>query len=208
MTAPAQLMNVIELIARALNEEGVRYVFAGSLSSFIQGCKITPGDIDILVSKPEDVHNIGKIFEEFLTKDESLDELNTSMEDWYSSASTPTRTFTDFSKNHWTFARLVVHGIVFEAACIQPPEHIEYIHGSGFWENGPHVWEHIVSLPYKDMMLPVIPLEIQLETNMSRNIEERINKIISIFQTEGYNEQLVDYALNEKNRLRLKEILA
>jgi hypothetical protein len=60
-------------------------------------------------------------------------------------------------------------------------------------------------IPFKDMELPVIPLEIQLETNMNRNLEQRINEIIKIFRSKGYNEKLINYALNQTNRKKFQE---
>ncbi|MCK9858671.1 hypothetical protein [Paenibacillus sp. ATY16] len=125
---------------------------------------------------------------------------------WFSTIATPIRAFTDFD-NNWTFARLMVHEIKVELANIQPLIHNAYIHGSGFWENGPHVWEHIKLVPYKDVTLPVVPLEIQLETNMNRELDNRVKEISRVFRAQGYNQWLIEYALNERNRAKFQEIL-
>lgn len=197
-------MNVVEIVARKLTQAGVRFVFAGSVSSFIQGCEISPGDIDILVPESDDVHKIVFIFGNFINERVFLNEKETPIEDWFSTVSSPIKSFTDFADNHWTFARIMIHKMKLEIANIEPMIQNDYIQGSGFWENGPHVWEHVIFLPYKDLLLPVIPLEIQLETNMNRNLEGRIKEINRVFQNTCYNEELINYALNEENRMKLQ----
>jgi hypothetical protein len=198
-----EVMKVVEFIARKLNEEGIRFVFAGSVSSLIQGCDIIPGDIDILVPLSIGVHNAALILSEYLIE-QSID-ADTQIESWLATHTTPFRKFVDSASNEWTFSRLIVNGIKLEIANIQPVNDEGYINGSGFWENGPHIWQHTIMIPFKDMELPVIPLEIQLETNMNRNLEQRINEIIKIFRSKGYNEKLINYALNQTNRKKFQE---
>jgi hypothetical protein len=205
VASSTQTMKVVEIIARKLTNECVRYVFAGSVSSFIQGCEIAPGDIDLLVPESNDVHKVALILGEFINENSNNEE--TLDESWFSTVASPIKTFTDFADNQWTFARLMVHGMKLVVANIQSKIQNEYIYGSGFWENGPQVWEHINFLPYLDLSLPVIPLEIQLETNMNRNLESRIKEISRVLQARGYNEGLINYALNEGNRVRFQEIL-
>jgi len=201
------IMDVAEIITRKLIQEDIRFVFAGSVSCLIQGCEIVPGDIDLLVSKSNDVYKIVSNLSEFINYNVIFHGEEATDENWLSTVTSPIRAFTDIADNNWTFARLMVHDIKLEVANIQPLIQNEYIHGSGFWENGPLVWEHIKLVPYKDISLPVIPLEIQLETNMNRELESRIKEISRVFRTHGYNQWLVEHALNERNRARLQEIL-
>jgi hypothetical protein len=201
-----EVMKVVEFIARKLNEERIRFVFAGSVSSLIQGCDITPGDIDILVPLPIDVHKTALILCEYLI-DQSID-VDTPIECWVATHTAPYRKFVDFASNEWTFSRLIVNGIKLEIANIRPANDEGYVNGTGFWENGPHIWQHIILIPFKDMELPVIPLEIQLETNMNRNLEPRINEIVKIFRSKGYNEKLINYALNQTNRKKFQEFFS
>jgi hypothetical protein len=55
--------------------------------------------------------------------------------------------------------------------------------------------------------LPVIPLEIQLETNMNRNLENRIKEMIKVFQLSGYDEELINFALSDGNRLKFQDLI-
>ncbi|CAM4189779.1 hypothetical protein [Paenibacillus tarimensis] len=199
MASSNQVKNTVENIAKKLHEKDVQYVFAGSVSSFLQGCEIIPGDIDLLVPEAGDVHKITVALSAFVHDNTSSLEEDIPIEEWFSTAASPVKTFTDFADNEWTFARLAADGIKLEAANIRPVTLTEYIHGSGFWENGPHVWEHVKRVPYNGLSLPVIPLEIQLETNMNRGLESRIREICRIFRTAGYDKALINYALSKGN---------
>ncbi|MBM7603045.1 hypothetical protein JOC75_001015 [Metabacillus crassostreae] len=200
------VLKVVELIARKIDKEGIPFVFAGSVSSLIQGCDITPGDIDILVPQSIQVHKIALILSEYLM--EESNDPNTRIETWVATTAMPVKKFVDYASNEWTFSRLFVDGVKLEIANIQPVNNEEYINGSGFWENGPHIWQHTILIPFKDIELPIIPLEIQLETNMNRNLESRINEIIKVIRSKGYNEKLIDYALNQTNRKKFQEIIS
>ena len=43
----------------------------------------------------------------------------------------------------------------------------------------------------------VVPLEIQLETNLNRGLENRVDEIIAVFQKSGYDRTLVQKSLNK-----------
>jgi len=55
-------------------------------------------------------------------------------------------------------------------------------------------------------IIPVVPLEIQLETNMSRGLTERVEEIVRVFREKGYDQQLLSIALKQTH-LKQFEVL-
>jgi hypothetical protein len=138
-----EIMNVVEFVTRKLSNEGIQYVFTGSVSSMIQGCEITPGDIDLLVAEPIDVQRVVLALNEFLINDIISEDNIISVDSWVATKAEPLKEYMDFANNKWTFSRLIVEGVKLEIANIRPSFEKEYISGTGFWENGPHVWQFI-----------------------------------------------------------------
>jgi hypothetical protein len=47
--------------------------------------------------------------------------------------------------------------------------------------------------------LPVVPLEIQLETNLNRGLEERSVEIVAVLRQRGYDSRLLQRALSREH---------
>jgi hypothetical protein len=47
--------------------------------------------------------------------------------------------------------------------------------------------------------IPVVPLEIQLETNLSRGLEERSAEILAVLRRSGYDRRLIEKALSREH---------
>ena len=54
--------------------------------------------------------------------------------------------------------------------------------------------------------MPVVPLEIQLETNLTRGLEGRVAGIIDIFCTREYNKDLLRLALSSTTDPRIARL--
>jgi hypothetical protein len=71
--------------------------------------------------------------------------------------------------------------------------------GAGIWEAGPEIWPHIRMVYFGGRPVPVVPLEIQLETSLSRGLEDRVAAIIAAIREGGYDRDLVEMALNREH---------
>lgn len=187
----------LERAHKKISKAEIDWAIIGSVASYLQGCKITPNDLDILVKNPENVGIIIDFLKEYYLKENSE---KTTIQDesgeklWLSSEERPV----DISKDEWdftwTFARVLIKGIKVEIAHIEAPKD-HFLLTNGIWEAGPKIWSHINQMSYHGYSIPVVPLEIQLGTNISRVFQERIDAIIAVFKKEGYNEKLLNKAL-------------
>ena len=80
--------------------------------------------------------------------------------------------------------------------------------GVGIWEAGPEIWPHIRCVPFARTRVPVVPLEIQLETSIVRGMQERTAAILAALRHNGYDHSLIQKALHsdhlEKSEAMMK----
>ncbi|NPE09721.1 MAG: hypothetical protein GNW80_15670 [Asgard group archaeon] len=193
----------LEIAYEPLKERNLCWAIMGSLASVLQGCNLLPNDIDILVEKQEAVYFISSLFTEFFKEEKSKSPFDDS-ETWLSSKEQPV--FKGFDQWHfqWTYAKWKINNMFIEVTLKLPPEnHPTKIHS--IWESGPNVWSYIKKIPFNGFQIPVIPLEIQLDTNIERGLDDRIKQILVIFEKQGYDEKLLDEVLSEKHKEKLKK---
>lgn len=198
------LMHVLAEVAGTINQTGIPYVIGGSAATVMNGCtSIQPNDIDVILKNAPDVEKVVCLFEAFLPESQVVE--HTDVSKWRSTPSQPVITFADHSNYTWTFARFVIRGVKVEIGSIEPTPDFEYVPATGIWESGPSVWPYIKRVVIKDTDIPVLPLEIQLETNMNRGLEDRIANIIEVFRSEGYDSELLRFSLGKENYLNVIE---
>lgn len=108
--------DVIEITARKFIQNKIKFVYAGSISTLLQGCDLIPGDIDILVSSNEDVHQISSVFIEYLLEEAVPDD--TAFDRWIASKNETNKEFIDPWNNTWTFSRFFINEMKIEIANI------------------------------------------------------------------------------------------
>lgn len=170
------------------------WVFVGSASSVLQGCVMNPGDIDIYVKDEEGVKLFSNLLEQYslLSKSTAADRHS-----WFSSIEEPTYTETFPSGFTWTKGRWMVEGMEVEVVNISQPAGIpDSIDGDGIWEGGKYIWTYSKKVEFESYIVPVVPLEIQLESNLRRKRKERIDSIMNALKTNGFNKDLVSKALS------------
>jgi hypothetical protein len=203
----AALQVMLESCAEALENEGVSWAIVGSVASALQGCRVTPGDIDFLVKKPEDIVRFTRLMAAYVP--ERCDYSPEDADNWHSSRKLPVHSGPDDYGFTWHFARWVVEGTKLEAAHIEPPEGFPGSdQGGGIWEAGPELWGHVKTIPFAGYEAPVAPLEIQLGTNMLRGLQDRVREIVAIFQARGYDRALVDRALRPSHLETFEELMS
>lgn len=169
----------------------------GSVASALQGCQVSPRDIDLLAVEPEAVYRFAELMSAHAP---ACCEHPPGHPEWLSSAEAPLSTGPDTWGFVWHFGRWIVDGVTVEMAHIQAPEGFPTSEdGAGIWEAGPEIWPHLRCMPFAGLRVPVVPLEIQLQTNLSRGLEERAAEIIAVIQMHGYDRELVERALTAEH---------
>lgn len=169
----------------------------GSVASVLQGCQISPNDIDILAFNSQIVYRFAELMAGYAppTCEYPLGDI-----EWRSSEAFPVSAGPDEYGFTWHFARWFVDDFRVEAAHIVAPEGFPTSNdGAGIWEAGPEIGPLIRTQPFAGYQLPVAPLEIQLETNLGRGLENRVDEIVAVFQKSGYDRALVQKSLSKEH---------
>lgn len=176
-----------------------RCAVVGSAAAALQGCPVSPRDIDILAIQPEEVY----VFSELMTDHTPPRcEHPPGHADWLSSAKLPVSSGPDEYGFVWHFGRWLVEDVKVEIAHIVAPEGFSTsTDGAGIWEAGPEIWPNLRQVSFAGHQVAVVPLEIQLETSLQRGLEERAAAIKAVLRRDGADIGLVDQALSSKHLL-------
>lgn len=175
----------------------IEWILVGSVASVLQGCEMTPGDIDIYVKNQEGVKQFALLLEQYSlpAKSEEAERNN-----WLSSIDEPTYTERFPSGFTWTKGRWMINGMEVEVVNISQSAGIpDSLDGGGIWEGGKYIWGYSKNVEFGSHTVPVVPLEIQLESNLRRKREERIDAIMKELKMNGYNEDLISKALSTEH---------
>jgi hypothetical protein len=200
------LEQVLRSSYEGLERDRIGWAIIGSVASVLQGCRVSPRDLDILTVKPEHVNRFTELMSayapphcEYPPDDE---------ENWHSSEEHPVRSGLDEYGFMWHFARWYVDSFTVEVAHILAPQGFPTSDDdAGIWEAGPEIWPHVRKIPFAGYPVPVVPLEIQLETNMARGLQDRVQEIITILQDRGYDRALLKRSLSSGHREAVQELM-
>jgi hypothetical protein len=188
------LDTVLRVAPTLFGGEERRCAVIGSVASALQGCQVSPRDLDLLAIRPEEVTRFAELMWAYAPKHVAHP---TDHADWLSSQETPLSIGPDDYGFVWHFGRWLVDGLKVEMAHIAPPEGFPTsVDRAGIWEAGPEIWPHIRMVSFGGRRVPVVPLEIQMETSLSRGLEDRVAAIIAVLREGGYDRDLVEMALN------------
>lgn len=182
-----------------------KWILVGSVASVLQGAEMVPHDLDLYVSSIEDAAIIASVLESYSLKFKSP----LSYEDggWLSSVEEPLFTQSFASGFTWTKGKWIIGGFDVEVVHISDSAGIpDSEDGQGIWEGGPAIWSYAKTVSFAGYPVPVVPLEIQLESNIRRNRSGRIEAILQVFQEKGYDETLLQKALSDHSRRMLDEL--
>ena len=184
----------------------LRCAVIGSVATALQGCRVTPRDIDLLAIEP----GVAFRFADLMSAHAPEQCPHTSDHaDWLSSAETPLSIGPDDYGFAWHFGRWLVEGVKVEIAHIVAPEGFPTsADGAGIWEAGPEIWPYVRRVSFGEHRVAVVPLEIQLGTNLSRGLEERTTEIVSVLKKKGYDRELVRRALSGEHLQAFEALVA
>lgn len=183
-----------------------QWIVVGSVGSVLQKAIMIPNDLDIYVRKIEDVKDIAQLLKAFNLKTKS--DLSYSDVGWLSSNEEPFFTQSFSSGFTWTKGKWKIQDFTVEVVQISNSAGIpDSDTGEGIWEGGKYIWELMKCVKFENHEIPVVPLEIQLESNIRRNRQDRIDAILNALMTYGHDMELFKKALSNANREQFKELL-
>lgn len=117
--------------------------------------------------------------------------------DWLSSKEEPVFSQTFPSGFSWTKARWIINGFNVEVVHISNSAGIpDSLTGDGMWEGGQYIWGHARNVKMGGYTLPAVPLEIQLESNLRRKRQDRVESILTALLNHGHDKVLIKKALS------------
>lgn len=188
----------LEKVYNKLQAREVDWVIIGSVATVLQGCNVSPNDLDILVKFPESVKIISEYLEEYFHETKiTRNSIQTENENdlWFSTKEKPIDICIDTWQFEWIFSRVLIEGVKVEIAHITAPKGHSMLK-NGIWEAGPKIWSYIKKVPYNNYSIPVVPLEIQLSTNLNRNLKQRVDTILEVLKVEPLNKELLQKVLS------------
>ena len=191
------LSKVCELYFSSEVNSKLEWILVGSVGSVLQGCEMTPGDVDIYTKNKEGIVQFAELLKEYSLLDKCEFPHG---ESWLSSLEEPAYTQTFSSGFSWTKGSWIIDGFKVEVVHISNSAGIpDSMDGDGIWEGGQFIWNHFRNVTIGRYTIPTVPLEIQLESNLRRQRSDRTQAIITALQKYGYDQELIEKALSKKH---------
>ncbi|ULL19098.1 hypothetical protein DVH26_34505 [Paenibacillus sp. H1-7] len=179
----------------AQSKSRIEWILVGSVGSVLQGCNMTPGDLDIYTRHREGIKEFAELLQPYALETKSVEPHG---DRWLSSAVEPTFTQTFDSGFSWTKGRWNIDGFQVEAVHISNSAGIpDSLQGDGIWEGGQFIWSLYKNVNAGPCTVAVVPLEIQLESNLRRKRTDRIHSIMEALGQSGYSQELIEKALSK-----------
>ncbi|MBU5672096.1 hypothetical protein [Paenibacillus brevis] len=184
-----------------------KWIVVGSVGSVLQHASMSPNDLDIYVRDIEDVEQITGLLDRYNLKEKS--ERSYFDSDWHSSDEEPYFTQSFSSGFTWTKAKWKIQDFDVEVVQISNSAGIpDSDEGEGIWEGGRYIWDLIKHVEFENHLVPVVPLEIQLESNIRRKRQDRVDAILNALVLYGYNKELLAKALSGPSKVSSEAVAA
>lgn len=184
-----------------LADTRIEWLVIGSAASALQGVEIEPRDVDLLFRTREDLMAFVRKMHGLTP---SSPEAPLSVEDWRSSQAQPIKTETFPGAFTWHKAAWDIEGVRLDATAIENNGVPDSLHGDGVWEGGDHVWSFVT----RAQDLPVVALEVQLESCLRRDLDSRARAIAVCLQHSGYAVERLVQVLSRGHLERVRKYLS
>ena len=184
-----------------LADTRIEWLVIGSAASALQGVEIEPRDVDLLLRTREDLMAFARKMHGLTP---SSPEAPLSVEDWRSSQAQPIKTETFPGAFTWHKAAWDIEGVRLDATAIENNGVPDSLHGDGVWEGGDHVWSFVA----RAQDLPVVALEVQLESCLRRDLDSRARAIAVCLQHSGYAVERLVQVLSRGHLERVRKYLS
>ena len=184
-----------------LADTRIEWLVIGSAASALQGVEIEPRDVDLLLRTREDLMAFARKMHGLTP---SSPEAPLSVEDWRSSQAQPIKTETFPGAFTWHKAAWDIEGVRLDATAIENNGVPDSLHGDWVWEGGDHVWSFVA----RAQDLPVVALEVQLESCLRRDLDSRARAIAVCLQHSGYAVERLVQVLSRGHLERVRKYLS
>jgi len=182
------------------------WIIVGSVGSVLQHAVMTPGDLDIYVRNREDVAPIAALLKRYHVK--TITDVSYSDSAWLSSDEEPFFTQSFSSGFTWTKGKWKIGDFQVELVHISNSAGIpDSDQGDGIWEGGKYIWELAKYVEFEGREIPVVPLEIQLESNIRRKRQDRVDAIVQALLAHGWDKELLGKALSHTNKAQFQQLI-
>jgi hypothetical protein len=179
----AEWLAALERFACLAATTSAEWMLVGSAASAVHGVDVQPGDVDLLAHTPADVFELAAVLPPAQgVADQSEIDPRTFL-------STRSRSVVTFGDGAWTFGRWLLNGARVEVA------HITGDDGLLRETSGREIWRHRQWMAWRGIQLPIVPLEVQLATMLSRDQTNRSQAARTRLQERGYDPDLLLKAL-------------
>jgi len=177
---PRKLEKALILASQALSEVGARWLLAGSTASFLNGLKVEPKDLDIIVETPK-VYDADRVFAEHFKAERRVS---------YSSTGLYASHYGVFKIN-WVNVDLMAE---LEICCPEGCMKLDF----------DTIYPQASAVRVGGIGVRLLPLEWQLVANtMIPGKEKRVKAILELLSSEGYSRVALKSALDAApNRVR------
>jgi hypothetical protein len=166
------------------------WMLVGSAASAVQGVAVEPGDVNLLVhpeSSDDEMQSIAAALRPFAT----TGAVSQDPDFFLSTVEQPLVETPDAS---WLFGRWRIEGCKLEVARIRSDVPATVI----IETLGTAVWDTRLVVPWRDHLVPVVPLEVELATTMLRGLHGRADAIQAQLAVTGLNHSLLAQAMADR----------
>jgi hypothetical protein len=212
MSWQSALTKTLEATYDRAQSEGLEWAVVGSAATALQGCRICPHDIDIITRIPEHVFRFAAFMRPFAAAECAAESPENGP--WCSTQDKPVYVGSYWGLD-WHFARWEIDDTNVEIVhIVAPGGHQGFRNTNGVWECDPTVWPHVKTVAFAGRAVPVVPLEVQLETTMTRgytfsgeSLEGRAIEMVRVLREEGCDRSLLEWAMRDEHIARFDEMV-
>ncbi|WP_175989271.1 hypothetical protein [Bacillus sp. Marseille-Q1617] len=197
--------SALQIVCNTYENSGKTFdwMIVGSVGSVLQGCDMKPGDLDIYTKSREGVEEFARLMSEYA---QPANDGAESDSEWLSTKEEPVLHQTFPSGFSWSKARYRINHYEVEIVHIADSAGIpDSLTGSGIWEGGQYIWNLARTTRFRGNSIRMVPLEIQLESNLRRKREDRVQSILQTMRKKGYDENLIKKALSKDHYSIIKD---
>lgn len=192
--------------------EGLDWTVVGSAATALQGCQISPHDVDIITRVPEHVFRFAESMRPFAANECAAESPENGP--WWSTEETPVYVGSYWDLD-WHYACWDIdESLVSVVHVVAPGGHPGFHCTGGVWECDPSIWPHIKTVSFAGRAVPVVPLEIQIETTMARgkdfkgeSLDPRLAEMVRVLRETGYDRSLLEWALSDTHIARFDALM-
>ena len=212
MSWQSALTKTLDTTYDRAQSEGLEWTVVGSVATALQGCGMSPHDIDIITRVPEHVFRFAEFMRPFAAAECTAE----SPEDgpWWSTEEKPVYVGSYWDLD-WHYACWDIdESLVSVVHVVAPGGHPGFRDTGGVWECDPGVWPHLKTVSFAGRDVPVVPLEVQLETIMTRgytfsgeSLESRAIEMVRVLREKGCERSLLEWEMREAHIARFDEMM-